>query len=236
MNRLSLVLLALASSWHANSQQQQLAIKVYNLATYEKQIEQTAVSTDLKRISTNKTFTLLHPTVAVQWKNKKGKNREIELTTLSFKHEDQYMKYSSDSMSVVAITSGNKVSTASIGLRYECTFLQTTPKSSKTLFSFAYAVNPFVKIIHTVPYTSSSYPTSNTSLGLNAFLVPRMNYNLSSKLFVDFNLPINLFSTYMLHSRNSDPSIQVADQSNSSFNFDALSNVLSARIGLGIKL
>ena len=186
-------------------------------------------------ISNSKTITLLHPTIAVQWKNKKGQSREIELTHLSFKNEDQHMNYISDSMSLVAVTSGNKVSTATIGLRYESTFLQTTPKSSKTTFSVAYAINPFLKILHTVPYTSSSYPASKTSLGMNAFLVPRMNCNLSSKLFIDFNLPLNLFSVYKVRTSNSDPAIQVSRQQNSTFNFDALSNVLSARIGIGIK-
>lgn len=116
-------LLFSAISWSQNSSlAYSKALKMYNLTTFDAATN-TSQSSDLPGISFNssvKTFQLLHPTIAFQWKTKKKENfHEIELSSFSFRRTDAMEEKVTDSTSSSQIISGSQETNCFIAARYE---------------------------------------------------------------------------------------------------------------------
>lgn len=83
---------------------------------------------------------------------------------------------------------------------------------------------------------STSFPTSENYFGIRVFVTPRLTYFLTSKLFIDVNIPLCFFDMYYHTDKENNPSLPISERTNSTYNFNQFPKIFSGRIGIGIKL
>jgi hypothetical protein len=208
-----------------------LAVKLYNTTSLQK-FNPVTVSNYVYRTSD---FVVLKPTVAVQWKTPKNNFREIELSDFNInKRSTHYVTNVTTNSSGFAFTDQN-IQT-SIALKYEYVLGLNSAKNYKLVPSVGLGLHSFYVSNKYFPQVTTSFYNSTRLIGTTAYIAPRLSYFITSKLLLDFNIPVYLteFSTNKTHQSN--PSIPVANRTIHTFNFKAFPNVLSCRLGIGLKI
>jgi len=216
----------------------QSGIKLYNTTIFEEQSKSMLVSdTSSIRIQyTNKNSQILHPTIAFQWKSKTNNFHEIELTNFMVNKVGTKTEYVSDTSASGQLVSGEYITNTALSIRYEYIAVLNKSKNNKIVPSIGFGVNPYFRKSSIAYESSTSFPSSNQSIGVRAFITPRINYFLTSKLFLDVNIPICLFDNYILTESSDNPAIPISQRDISSYNFNQFPKFISGRIGIGIKL
>jgi hypothetical protein len=178
----------------------------------------------------------LHPTLSVRWQGRKKHQHEIELTNFGLSNRDISNIMSNDTSGSIWTTSGNKVVNTFFGLRYEHIWAIEKISSVRGKFLLGLGFNPSYQRERTIPYVSSSYPSSNSFIGMKTFLIPRFIFHISKRFFIDANIPICLFDAKLQQETLLDPTLSVQNQKNTVFNYNALPGFFSGRIGIGILL
>ncbi|MEQ1733199.1 MAG: hypothetical protein ABL940_05970 [Bacteroidia bacterium] len=208
-----------------------LAVKLYNTTSLQK-FNPVIVSNYAYSTSD---FVVLKPTVAVQWKTKKNNFREIELSDFNInKKSTHYVTNVTTPSSGLVFTDQNLQS--SIALKYEYVLGLNSAKNYKLVPSVGLGLHSFYGYSKNFPQVSSSFYTSTRLIGTTAYIAPRLTYFITSKLLLDFNIPVYLTEFSANKRRNPNPSIPVANRTIHTFNFKAFPNVLSCRIGIGLKI
>lgn len=204
------------------------AIKVYNSFGYQNSVRYNGVGlgSTTHRL---KDMTLLKPSIAFMWNDKKGNSREIELSSFSINRRDD-RSYSGN----VSI-SGMKMMTTDISLRYESIINFAKKKDWKLKPSLGTGLNPYVLVDRYIPYTSTSYPRTDQRYGLRAYVAPRLNYNVSKRVFIDLNIPITVAAMEFAHQKDLAP-VLGGNAGYGTANFEAFPMQISARLGVGIRL
>ena len=236
MRTILLSTIAILMSFVCNSQQSNISIKLYNLTTFEKTKLSSRTQPSIQTTTTDKNLTLLHPTIAIQWKTKKNRYKELELTNFMIEKNDTYSYSTRDSLLESFTTSGNKITQTFIGVRFEEMRMIKKISNKKSNFFFGIALNPYYKNYRFTPYTSNLFPSNLKQFGINGYIIPRFTYTLSSRLFIDINLPIQ-FATLNFESNSlNNPTIVRSSQRTQTLDFYAFPKYFSGRVGLGIHL
>lgn len=211
------------------------ALKVYNLSSWEERSISSRLTANSPLFQQTKaTVQFFQPTIAFQWKSKKSNFHEIELTSFRLTSIDE--KIDSVAISGTTVTEGTKVSNVDISLRYE--FILNFNKSKDTRFvpSVGFGVNPYYTYNLESPQASNLFDSSETNLGMRAFVTPRLSYFINSKIFLDLNIPICFFDAFYNSVIEEDPAIPLLDRTRSDSNLSFSPNFFSGRIGIGVKL
>ena len=203
------------------------AIKIYNLTSYEENVRYSGGSAAYS-------FQILHPTVAFQWKSNKGNFHEVELTNLTLNKNPTVTVIAKDTSGNVQTRHDDLIS-SSIALRYEYILNFNKSKDIKFVPSLGFAMGPYFKQNSYQP-TPTSFRTHERFIGVRAFIIPRMTYYLSSKIFFDINFPISIFDTYSIRSRTENLAIPVNQQTITYFDFTAFPKIFNVRLGIGLKI
>src|ERR1044071_9157733 len=109
-------------------------------------------------------------------------------------------------------------------------------KEHRLIPAIGIAAMPYYNRYRTDPAITALFPTRDNLVGVRGFIVPRLNYHISKRVYADLNVPINLFDAQR-HSTNTLNSALPAEQrTTSAFNFNALPAYYSVRLGIGVKL
>jgi hypothetical protein len=73
-------------------------------------------------------------------------------------------------------------------------------------------------------------------LGTTIYLIPRVIFELNSKLFIDLNVPFGIFKAYWNRELYLDPSLSLEGQRSQDLESDFLNNQYMIRLGVGLKL
>lgn len=236
----TVLLLITQLSWTQNTYlDYKHALKIYNLTSFEEQFKTRRINDDTTfnriRYATT-TLRVLHPTIAFQWKTSKNNFHEIELTNLIVSNLDTKTEFINDTTSSNQIIAGSRLTTMLISIRYEYILNFNKSKDTKFVPSLGFGFNPYFSKNNNKPFVSNIFPTTEIYTGFRTFINPRLTYYLSSKLFMDLNIPLCLFDTFYFSDMDSNPSIPLAERTVSSFNFNQFPKVLSVRLGVGLKL
>jgi hypothetical protein len=236
---LFLVLLFMKSGWTQNTNlEYKYAFKIYNLTTYD-EYERSRKITDTSSNQvdyTTTTLQILHPTIAFQWKTKKNNFHEVELTSFILGKLVTKTEYKDDTTNNGQSESGFDLVTTAISARYEYILNFNKSKESKFVPSLGFGINPYYRQNNYSPEISSSFPISEIYLGVKVFITPRLTYYLSSKIFIDVNIPICFFDIYFLSEKENNPAVPIQEQTINTFNLNGFPKVYSGRIGVGLKL
>jgi hypothetical protein len=233
---LFLLIIVVKIGWTQNtSLDYKSAIMIYNLTSFDEQsISRRLTASSPRYQYTNATLQILHPTIAFQWRSKMNNFHEIELTSFMLGKIGK----TTDSLttnSAKTISGGDHTRTA-ISLRYEYILNFNKSKDSKLVPSIGFGINPYFGQNRYSPKTSFSFPSSDISLGMKALITPRITYFLTSKLFIDVNIPLCFFDTFYFVGKENNPALSLLERTTNTSNFSLFPKVYSGRIGIGIKL
>jgi hypothetical protein len=213
------------------------AMKLYNLTSWEKQEYLVpGHDTGYSYFNKERNLSFFHPTIAFQWKTKKNNFREIELTKLEFgKH--RLINESIDNNDTTAVPNAmwniNQI-TAAIEIRLEYTLNLFKSRNWKLVPSVGFALSPYYNQTKTSYTAPSKFSAITHNTGAKMFVIPRITYYFTPKIFLDVNLPISPYIFNYRHTIYSEPDAQ--NKSNSRFDIETNENFFHGRIGIGIKL
>lgn len=238
MKLLTLVLLLSIAGHFSYGQNKNLnakyAVKVYNLSSLQKH-EEPYTQGIFTGQTTQKNLQLFHPTIAFRIRNKKNNFHEIELTKLEVGSEETLSGVNFNNGSPIIIA-GGKTNTTAIAVRYEYILNFNKKKNSKLMPALGLALMPYYQRTHYTPSLATEFPETATRLGVKGFVVPRVTYAISSRLFLDVNIPICVTDMYTLMNNEKNPNLTQQEQKYSTGNFDGLPEFYSLRIGLGLNI
>lgn len=212
------------------------AAKVYNLTQYDMYSGLTTVTSSNRIRTTTETLQLFHPTVALQWKSKKNNFHEVELTALTAGKNSTTGKYEDSVNADGLVVSGSEVRTTKIAARYEYILNFNKTKDKKVVASTGFGLSPYFDHQQFIPRTSAEFPSAYTAGGARGFITPRLTFFIRSKMFIDLNLPLCVFDTYLQQNESESPLTAAAQRSVTSYNMDIFPRFVSGRIGVGLKI
>jgi hypothetical protein len=235
---LLLLIIAVKTGWTQNTNlDYKSALKIYNLTSFDEQtISRRLTASSPLYQYTNTTLQILHPTIAFQWQSKKNNFHEIELTSLMLGKIGTQTEIINDTTNNGQTISGSDLKKTVISARYEYILNFNKSKNSKFVPSIGFGINPYFRQNNYSPKISSLFPTSEISVGMRAFITPRFTYFLTSKLFIDVNIPLCFFDTFYFAGKEDNPAISLLERTTNTFNFNLFPKVISGRIGIGLKL
>jgi hypothetical protein len=207
-------------------------LKVYNQSTYAKvntSYKYYYLNDTLHSYGTKKNTTLLHPTIAFNWANKRQNIHELELTHFKFDIQDEYDKWH------IGLNQ-TKSTILSIAIRYETIFSFLKKKNTRIKPQLGVAFSPFIDYFNSIPYTSNQYGFRDVKFGLKHYAIPRCLIQMSRKWSIDINVPILIAKAQYLSKELKNPSIPVNEHKYSIFDFDMLQKEYSIRLGICYQL
>lgn len=209
------------------SKDNSMAIKLYNQSTFTINanngfFDSTRILLNTKGVDMN----ILHPTIALAFKNKRKNVHEIEITELDW----------SKKSGIYASNTIGKWTQVAIAFRYEYKLMLNKKQTKRWQTSVGFAASPFYSHTHFVPKNANDFPVKQTSFGMSAFVIPGINYNLSSKFFLDANAPICVGVASMDGYTISNPNLSSIYQQTNLFNFEGGIPWISFRIGIGVRI
>ena len=226
-----LFLLGIVLSFSALAQEKNtanpIAIKLYNQTTININSNRTAFDRNRMLFNPNGVdFQIFHPTIALEIKNKRKDVQEFEITDFD---------WTKNKTSFAAGAAG-KLMQIAIAFRYEYKLMLNKKQTKNWQASVGFAASPFFYYAYFIPEYTNDYPMKQSSFGVAAFVIPGINYKLSSKLFLDVNVPICLGVTSLENYNNVNPSLPFHSQKYSEFNYDAGFSWMSLRLGIGVRI
>lgn len=214
----------------------QQAFKFYSQTTYMDDIKSSDVDSNGNySYSRSRTLRIFQPTIAFQWKNKKGNFHEIELTQFKINRNNNISEMKNANSGSSTINGGTKKTELNFAFRYEYIINFLKSKETKFVPSLGLGASPYFNFSTTDPASSTSYATSFLNSGLRVYLSPRITYYFHSKFFLDLNLPICLGDTYISRARVENPVFTPEQQVNTTIYVESFPKLFSGRIGLGYK-
>ena len=234
-----LLLLFMKSGWTQNANlDYKNAIKIYNLTSFEEynKSKKPGDTSSNNYCYTTTMLKILQPTIAFQWKNKKNNFHEVELTSFMLGKLGTKTEIKNDTSNDRQTISGNDVISTSLSARYEYILNFNKSKDRKFVPSLGLGINPYYRQNKYMPKISTSFPASEQYLGVKIFLTPRLSYYLTSKLFIDINIPICFGEIYYTIDKYEDPTLTIEQRTTSSVDFREFPKIFSGRIGIGLKI
>ena len=170
--------------------------------------------------------------------NSKGNSHEFELTRVFYQNNYQKTYDEIDSTGNVAnIVSGELIKQFQLHLRYEYVWSLFKQKDWKKLNGFlGFSASPFYKWNKQEPLTSMSYTKSEKSMGLYFSVIPRVQYNINKRLYLDLNFPIALLTAQYTTQFSDNPALAINERQQSTIDIEQLPFGFAVRIGMGFRM
>ena len=204
------------------------AIKAYNSFSYQtmRTVSGTGAMVSNRH---SQEITLLKPSIAFMWNDKKGNSREIELSSFSLNRQDDRRSFGP------ITTGGGKQSTTDISLRIEKITNFAKKKDWRLKPSLGFGLNPYVRLDRFTPYSTVNSPRREQHYGVRAYIAPRVNYNVSKRFFVDLNIPVTIATMEFEYQKEYVPAVG-RQEGFGTTNFNSFPMHITARLGVGVRL
>lgn len=213
------------------------AFKIYNLTSYDRDITFVNDTTIFSARNQTLSFHILKPTIAFQWKSKKNNFHEIELTNFTLSRVQSKTDLINDTSGKVQASLGkNTFNNTMISIRYEYVVNFFKNRDSRFVPSLGFSLAPYFKHNDYSPTANNIYAYSETLTGVKSYLIPRLSYYLSSRVFLDINLPLSVSDINLRTVQNENPAIPALQKRVSNFDLEIFPKQFSGRIGVGFKL
>jgi len=199
------------------------SLKVYNITSYEKNSDRYNESTEMN---------IIKPSFAFQWKTTNRVYQEIELMNLHVSNKQNRGK------NVIAggVLYNHKYFKTDIALRYEVIYALSKSDNKKWMPAIGLGINPYFLQEISNPVVSYAFKTSLTNTGAGIYIIPRMVYNISERVYLDINIPVLVTENNFEISKVENPGFTREQQRTTTFTSTQFPSFYSGRIGLGIRI
>lgn len=128
------------------------------------------------------------------------------------------------------------VNSTFFSFRYSYTLALFRGKSPAIQPLIGFAAAPYYSSEKFTPLNSTNFGRSSFGVGTFVELVPRINWNINEKLFLDLNLPLRLADLSYLRYYTNNPQVPEPQQTSSGLDFNTLPRHFEINLGLGIKI
>lgn len=177
----------------------------------------------------------LHPSVAVNYRNKRKNQHEIELNKVSIINTDYYIEKNTPTSGITSLHS-QSLTTTIVQLRYEYILSFNKKPSAKIEPSIGFGALAYYEGVKATPYESSNFPASTTYFGTRFTVTPRVCLNITKRLFADINIPFCIMDAGVAKQHLRDASLPVTAQKYSIFDVELFPSYYSLRIGTGLRI
>lgn len=178
-----------------------------------------------------------YPSPAISFGRVNGNFHEVELSELVLSRErDVTSGTSSFSGQTFRWENGTTVSDIVIAMRYEynVAFLQK-PEARFGLY-FGVAVRPYFSMFWFDPEGGAPNSNRGNSIGGTFSVVPRLNYYISRKCFLDLNIPVSAFDLDRTWSKTANTPGWMEPTIVTSVTYKAFPRNFLVRLGVGVRI
>ena len=180
-------------------------------------------------------YDYVHPSVAVMLRNRDKNYHELELTPISITSTELGSILHGPG-GVPEYHPSYHLAATRLAVRYEFIVPLIKQRPATFLPGVGLAVMPYFSRNKLTPFSPVHVPRTTSVLGARAFIVPRLQINLSKRIFIDVNIPLCLadFSTTRQNIQN--PTLPVGAQRYTIADVRLLPKFYTARLGVGVKI
>lgn len=176
-----------------------------------------------------------HPSIAFQIASKRQNFHEIELTDFTYK-KTKDLEYALDTDYFRIPVQGEEIIRSSLAARYEFIRPLIKGRDARLVPAIGVAGMAYFERIATVPLTTSLFPSRYAQFGARGFLVPRVTWYASKRVYVDINIPLPLLDMGLNMRRVGNPAYPAPLRDYNLIVFNAIPNYYTFRAGVGVKL
>lgn len=236
MQKITPLLILFCLSFFTNAQESKnhtVNIKLYSNVNFLHSEDQNFVLSGDSLNNSNQIKLFISP--AFTFVRQNGNFHEIELSEFSFNKTNNKSSLTNNSGTLYSVD-GERVTNYSISLRYEYGFMFLKKANSKIHPYLGVSIHPYYSYTNSNPLLSTFYRTSETSIGVNVSIVPRIQWNISERFLLDLNVPFSIASTELNLIRNENPTYTTEQQSTYKILGDVLASKYLVRLGIGFKI
>ena len=156
--------------------------------------------------TTGYTKDYIHPSVAINYQNKRKNQHEVELNRVSITNTDFYVEKSTPTGGITSFRS-QSLTTTIFRLRYEYILSFNKKPSAKIEPSIGFGTLAYYESVKATPYESSNFSTSATYFGSRFMVTPRVCLNITKRVFADINIPICIMDAGIAKQNIANPSL-----------------------------
>ncbi len=240
MNRLGIVLLLfIAINIFGQDTDKDIDIKLYTNYNYTPKYIYYSNDTvnGIENIEYNKVG-VFNLSPALVFNNKKGNSSEIEISRFRYKtvFDKKYNIYDSTGV-VINTISGKNTKEFEVFIRYEYDIALFKKKEWKVLKPIiGFSAISFYKSQKSASLLSTDFPVSTSSMGVFLSVIPKLEYNINRKLYMDFNIPINIATVHYSIYKDENPSLIAANRTKKIIDFYNTPLSFAIRLGVGLKI
>lgn len=162
----------------------------------------------------------------------------LELEYMRFDiHRDKYILDRYDVPSSTTVEETNRlIHTTDIAFRFEYNWHVFSKESAKWSTFIGAGVVPAFSRMATEPGNSQSFDSKTAQFSAEAFLVPRIQYALNERWFIEANIPIHLAEISREKQVVDNPNFSARQQKTTTNDFVTFPNRYSARMGVGLRI
>jgi hypothetical protein len=212
-------------------------LKAYLNVSHENKFDSYTDAAHYRTTVTTQKSTDVFPTFGFSKNRKKGRFYEISFTHFNFTHDDALTLHRIDTLNVITIPSrGAKSNTAYVGMRYEWSFPVFYEKLGIFQPYIGLSTDPSVFFKDIEPYSTATFPSRAFEARNTISIIPRAIVSLSSRLFLDFNVPISVFSMAATYNYTENPILPIYARTRTDFTAKYFPSQFNIRLGLGYRI
>ena len=170
--------------------------------------------------------------------NRKGNSSEIEISRFKYLNKFNKVYTVIDSTDAVGSTLlGSYDKQFELFVRYEYRLHLLKNKNEKALKPIiGFSATPFFQWNISDPVLSNEYPSSKASIGLYLSVIPRIEYAINERWYLDLNIPLALVTTHYTRIRHDSPLLPENKRLETIVDFYNGPVSFAIRFGVGIKI
>lgn len=211
----------------------QIALKLNLHAQYESFEYNNIRDTSLTIVKNGYDLSIL-PSPTISFYRDNGNFQEISLSRILYTVDDDKTTNSYSNGNTL-ITDGTRETTFTLGFRYDYNFLLTS-KENPLLFylGLSCGLTYYSQFIQPKVFTSFKRTSIITNVAVG--VVPRITWQINSKIYMDLNIPFNVYELLYYWQKIHNPGLPLYQQSNGGFESTFLPKIYEVRFGIGFML
>jgi hypothetical protein len=168
---------------------------------------------------------------SIAWENERRHFQELGIGQFRFQRRNDYRETTNTNVSVSGLIEGSRLTEWDLFLHYSYNLsLIKEPKKFRCFIGFG--LQPGLSYEKNVPTTSASFNETNFQLRLHGLLIPRTQFQLGQRIWLDVHIPVHVAHTGFERYREENPQLPTSRQVSGSQFFELIPQIFEFRTGL----